>query len=298
MVPRLLPSRIGMDMSGLAVVAGATGYLGRHVVTELHQRGWRVRALARDESRLAPIRDAVDEMYIAAATDPAALAGLCDGASLVFSSLGITRQKDGLDYWQVDYQANRWLLDRAVQAGVRRFVFVSVLHGAELRDIDMVGARERLVDELRRASIRSLVVRPTGFFSDVAEIFRMACRGRVFVFGDGTSRLNPIHGADLAQAIADAASTDVDEIEVGGPDTFTQLEIGRLAFEALNRPPRFTHLPSWLVDTALAAVKPLSSRWWNIGSFMAAAGRRDMVAPATGSRHLFDFFQQLAREAS
>jgi uncharacterized protein YbjT (DUF2867 family) len=35
----------------LAVVAGATGDLGRHVVAALRRDGWRVRALVRDATR-------------------------------------------------------------------------------------------------------------------------------------------------------------------------------------------------------------------------------------------------------
>ena len=38
---------------GTAVVAGATGSIGRHVVKALHARGFRVRAVVRDPNRLA-----------------------------------------------------------------------------------------------------------------------------------------------------------------------------------------------------------------------------------------------------
>jgi uncharacterized protein YbjT (DUF2867 family) len=44
----------------LAVVAGATGYLGGHVVRALHARGFRVRVLARDVARLASTPSSLD----------------------------------------------------------------------------------------------------------------------------------------------------------------------------------------------------------------------------------------------
>ena len=71
------------------LVAGSTGYLGQHVVRELHARGHQVRALVRSPAKLDPVRDAVDETHQADATDPDALAGCCDGTDAVFSSIGL-----------------------------------------------------------------------------------------------------------------------------------------------------------------------------------------------------------------
>jgi hypothetical protein len=49
----------------------------------------------------------------------------------------------------------------------------------------------------------------------------MARRGRVWLIGSGQSRVNPIHGADLAVACADAIEGADGDIEVGGPETMT-----------------------------------------------------------------------------
>ena len=89
-------------------VAGATGYLGRYLCAEYRSRGWRVIALVRDAERAAGL-DA-DRLVEAEATRPETLKGAMDGADLVISALGITRQADGLGYHEVDYQANICLL--------------------------------------------------------------------------------------------------------------------------------------------------------------------------------------------
>jgi uncharacterized protein YbjT (DUF2867 family) len=86
------------------LVAGATGYLGRFVVKAFKAKGYWVRALGRSEAKLAPIKELADELFIGEVTDPGSLDGLCDGIDAVFSSVGITRQKDGLTYNDVDYQ--------------------------------------------------------------------------------------------------------------------------------------------------------------------------------------------------
>ena len=99
------------------LVAGATGYLGQFVVKALKAKGYWIRALGRSAAKLAPVEDYADELFIGEVTDPDSLTGLCDGIDIVFSSVGITRQKDGLTYNDVDYQANRNLLTIAEASG-------------------------------------------------------------------------------------------------------------------------------------------------------------------------------------
>ncbi|SPJ24605.1 NAD(P)H-binding protein [Palleronia abyssalis] len=75
------------------LVAGATGYLGRFLCAEYARRGHHVTALVRDARRAGTLADLTVE---AEATRPDTLKGIIDGTELVVSSLGITRQADGL----------------------------------------------------------------------------------------------------------------------------------------------------------------------------------------------------------
>ena len=49
------------------------------------------------------------------------LKGCRSGIDTVISTLGITRQKDGLTYLDVDYQANLNLLNEACESGSSTF---------------------------------------------------------------------------------------------------------------------------------------------------------------------------------
>ena len=46
-------------------------------------------------------------------------------------------------------------------------------------------------------------MRPNGFFSDMKDFLEMAKKGRVYLFGDGQFKLNPIDGKDLAVVCVD-----------------------------------------------------------------------------------------------
>ena len=75
----------------------------------------------------------------------------------------------------------------------------------------------------------------------------MARSGRVYLFGDGSNRINPIHGVDLAEVCADALVSREQQLDVGGPEVFTYREIAELAFEVLEKPSKITCLPKKLI---------------------------------------------------
>ncbi len=284
------------------LVAGATGYLGKYVCRQFKRQGYWVRALARDPAKLKvegpalepAVADSLDDVFVGQATDPNALAGLCDGIDVVFSSLGITRQTDRLGYMDVDYQANKNILDLAVQAGVRKFIFIYGFNAQLMERFGPMRARRRFIDELQRTRLDRTVVSPNGFFDDMAEFLRMAHRGAVYLVGDGSSRINPIHGADLASVCVEAASQEQQEISVGGPTVHTYRQIAELAFDALKKPPKIRRLPAWLVELAGAVVRPFSQKYSAIAGGLATIMQHDFIAPPSGTHALGDFYERLA----
>ena len=273
------------------LVAGSTGYLGGFVCQELKARGHFVRALARSPEKLVPFRDSLDEIVEAEVTRPETLEHVCDGIDAVFSSVGITRQKDGLTFRDVDYQGNKNLLDAALRAGVQKFVYVSAVNGAHLRHLDIVDAHEAFVDELEASGLAHTVVRPTAYFSDMSEVFEMARRGKVWLIGSGTNRVNPIHGADLAVVCADAIESRESEIAVGGPQTMTWREVAKLAFEVLGRPEKVTCIPAWLMWPVVRLVRLFNRHQGELLAFFTTMATTDVVAPETGTRTLEQHFK-------
>lgn len=279
-------------------MAGATGYLGGHVVQALKAAGWRVRAFARSEERARGIRKHIDELVTGDVTRPETLAGMCDDVDVVFSSLGITRQKDGLTYMDVDYGGNKHFLEEARRAGVGRFIYISVLNGPRMRQLAMVDAKERFVDELKASGMGYAIVRPNGFFSDMEEVLKMARKGRVYLFGDGHYQVNPISGEDLAEFCVGLMKGGDIEVDVGGPQTSTQEEVARMAFRLLGRRPRITHVPEGLAKGLLVLAKTFTTvRTYGPLEFFITAMTMDMVAPEDGSKTLEEHYRELIEHA-
>lgn len=273
-------------------IAGATGYLGRFLCKEYQTRGWHVTALARKSSNHADVP--ADRIVEAEATWSESLAGIMKDTDLVVSALGITRQADGVGYWDVDYQANVNLLEEALRSKVARFAFVHVLNADRMENVPLVAAKAAFVRKLQTADIQSTIIAPTGYFSDMVDFLNMAKAGRIWLFGNGQHRINPIHGADLAAALFDAVEEGSAWAGIGGPETFTQEDLAKLCFEVMERQPRISYLPDILRRLALRLLPRIAPR--QIAGpiqFFLTAGGMNMTAPPSGTRKLVDHFNSL-----
>lgn len=281
------------------LVAGATGYLGGHIVWELKREGFFVRAVVRDPKKLKKTDPAVDDVFQAELTRPGTLAGCCDGIDTVITSVGITRQKDGLTYMDVDYQANLNLMQEALKSGVRRFIYIFIFNAEKMGALKIIRAKQRFADELKQSGLNYCLIKPTGFFSDMREFLEMAKKGTVSLFGKGDHRINPIDGSDLARICVDAVKNETKVIDVGGPAVLTHTGIAETAFGVLHRPVRIRRIPIWTKDLFLFLLRNLSSvRYYGPIEFLMTVLTMDMVAPSFGEKDLSSYFQQCILSAA
>lgn len=276
------------------LLAGATGYLGERIAKELLKKSYPVRALARNSIKLKQKNIGLTDIVQAEITQPDSIKGCCKDIDVVISTVGITKQKDGLTYMDVDYQANMNLLQEAKQNGVKKFIYISVLHGEKLRHLKICDAKELFVDHLITSGMKYCIIRPNGFFSDMTEFYTMAKKGRVYIFGDGELRMNPIHGEDLATVCVEAIDKPDLEIKAGGPEILTHNKIAAIAFEALGTKPEITHIPNWIRVAILKMVRLFSgSKIYGPIEFFMTVMAMNMVAPKYGSHTLREFFTNL-----
>lgn len=274
------------------LVAGATGYLGQHMVRELKQRGYWVRVLIRNRLQ-REMFDEVDDCFVGQVTNQQSLQGVAKGIDCVFSSIGITRQKDGLTYMDVDYQGNVNLLEEAKRSEVTKFMYVSALNGDQYRNLKIFEAKERFVDELKTSGLDYTILRPNGFFSDMRDFLDMAKSGTVYLFGHGNFKLNPISGEDLATVCADQITLNNETVNVGGPDMLTQNAIAELALNAWNKKTKIIHLPDWIRRFVIWVLRTFTtSKVYGPFEFFLTVMATDQMAPTFGNRKLAEFYQQ------
>jgi uncharacterized protein YbjT (DUF2867 family) len=284
------------------LIAGATGYLGKYAVQAFKARGYWVRVLTRSKERLfeagpftapALTPEDMDDVFIGEITQPDSLAGALDGIDVVFSSVGISRQRDGLTFEQVDYQCNRNLIDLCQGSSVRQFVYVSMQGAENIMQLAITQAHEKVVADLKNSDLDYRIVRPCGYFSDMGVLYEMAVKGRAYLVGAGTNLMNPIHGRDLAEACVDTLEGEELEVEAGGPDVMTQREAAELAFEVAGYPAKISVIPMWVARALVKFIGLLSKQFGDLGDFIVTAGEIDGVGPKRGKQTLKSYFEFL-----
>jgi len=275
------------------LLAGATGYLGGFIAKALVEENFKTKLIARSTKKLKSFESNTVKIIKAEVTKSDTLYGICKGITTVISTVGITRQKDGLSYMDVDYQANLNLLNEAKRAGVKKFIYVSAINGDKYRHLKIFEAKEKFVDALKNSGLDYTVIRPNGFFSDMKDFLDMAKRGKIYLFGNGQQKFNPIHGEDLAIVCLQAIDATSKEIIVGGPDILTLNEIGEMALDAHQKPIKIIHLPDWIRKFVIWGARTFtSSKTYGPIEFFLTLMAEDNIAPRFGTRRLYDFFRE------
>ena len=113
------------------VVAGGTGFIGRHISRALLDAGHRVTVLTRSPNKVAGVLElAGAEATRADVTDPRSLSGVLRGAEAVvgavqFPNHPVEVPRKGLTYDRYDREGTENLLAEAKSAGVGHYAYVS-----------------------------------------------------------------------------------------------------------------------------------------------------------------------------
>ncbi len=210
----------------LALVTGASGFVGSHLVAALIAAGWRVRRLARPASPPAP--DARVESRVAPPDDARAIArsGALADVDVVFHVAGVTRAHSAARFAAGNVAPTRALLDAIGEArggALPRGVLVSSQAAAGAAaapdrprteddppaPVGAYGASKRAAEEVVAAhaagGARWTVVRPCAVFGardrDFLPLFRQATRGVALLPGTRDAWLSLVHAPDLARAL-------------------------------------------------------------------------------------------------
>ena len=125
----------------------------------------------------------------------------------------------------------------------------------------------------------------------------MAKKGRIYLFGNGEIKANPIHGEDLAAVCVEAIEGADSEVIAGGPETLTYNEIAKIAFEAAGTTVKIAHIPDWIRSTLLRLVRTIfSGKVYGPIEFFLTVSSIDMIAPEYGTHKLRDHFRKVSQE--
>jgi uncharacterized protein YbjT (DUF2867 family) len=230
------------------VVTGAFGYSGKYITRKLLERGIAVRTLTNHPARPNPFAGSVAPAPFNF-DNPAALAASLSGATVVINTYWIRFEQGALTFDRAVRNV-RTLIQAALDAGVRRFVQISITNASADSPLPYFHGKGVLEDSLRHSGLSYAIVRPTVIFgTEDILINNIAWSLRKFpIFltpGDGQYRLQPVFVEDLAELIVNVAQQDEKtEIDAVGPEIFSFDQLLDLIRRIVGGRARIFHAPA------------------------------------------------------
>jgi NADH dehydrogenase len=259
----------GIVRGGLVTVFGGSGFVGRHAVRALAQRGYRIRAASRRPDLAGHLQPmgGVGQIHAVQANlrYPESVARACEGADAVVNLVAVLASSGRQNFDALHVEGARAVARAAREAGVRMLVHISAI-GADPASPGEYG-RSRAAGEaaVRKEFPGAVILRPSIVFGPEDEFFnRFAAMARqaplLPLIGGGRTRFQPVYVGDVAQAIAAAVegkATPGAVYELGGPEVVTFRQALERTQTWAGRDRGYLRLPFWLAKLGAALTWPL-----------------------------------------
>ena len=215
-----------------ALIVGATGFIGSHVVKRLLSRGFHVRALVRNNGHQNHLVHKDVELIYGDVLDRNSLRNAADDVDLVYSVFGLLGLWGIPDhiYREINVYGVRNLLDACLGKNVKQFIHVSSagvlgplssgviadetfpLNPSNIYETTKCEAEKEVVDFNRDHGIPFTIIRPEFVYgpgdSHVLGLFRSIRDKKFALIGKGESLLHPTYIDDLVQGIIQCTSNE------------------------------------------------------------------------------------------
>jgi nucleoside-diphosphate-sugar epimerase len=255
----------------LAVVTGASGFVGSHVVDELLRHGARVRCLVRRTSSRRWLEGKPVELFEADLSSLPRLSEAVRGARWIVHAAGLTRARSAAEYNAANVGGTEMMLRAALEAGpdFKRFLYVGsqaaagpssdgrpVTEEERPEPVSSYGLSKLRAEQLvllMRGRLPVTVFRPPAVYGprdDAILRYFLAVKRHLRPELKRGARFSVVFAEDLARA-ARLALTD-DRAAGGGffvsePDETDYGEMGDLVARAMGTWTVAVHPPGWLL---------------------------------------------------
>jgi uncharacterized protein YbjT (DUF2867 family) len=245
-------------------VFGGTGFVGRHVVRHLRESGIRVRVVSRHPGRAEG--DGIEQIAADANAERPVEAAVA-GADGVVNAISLYVEHGSDTFHSLHVETAGKIARIARQAGIRRFVHISGIGANTASPSPYIRSRGEGEAAVQTAFPGAVIVRPAVMFAPddvlLTAILRLMRSLPVYpIFGDGRTRLQPVHADDVAAAIAQIcvrARSHHHVYELAGPRVYSYEELLRAIARIAGMRPVLMRMPFVLWD-ALAGLAEMLPR--------------------------------------
>ena len=254
------------------LVAGGTGFLGRHISAALLADGHEVSVLGRDPRKVPRIPQLAGATGVYGdVTDPYSLKGALDGHDAVavavqFPNYPMELPRKGLTFDRYDRLGTQYLAEEAVRAGVPRFFYVSGAGVHPQSDKPWYRAKGRAEEIIRTSGLTYSILRPSWAYgpedkalNKFVNIARLSPVVPIPTRFEGTTpviqKIQPVSCDDIGLAASRIFSSDEAwgrVLEIGCREVMTMPEVVRTMLDVLGKKRALVPVPTALMKVATA----------------------------------------------
>lgn len=248
------------------LVAGGTGFIGRHLCAALADRGHAVTACSRDpDPSAAPDGVQVEAGDVTTFDSIAPLIEATDAVVNLVALSPLFKPSGGEEvHERVHLTGTRNVVRAMADSPCDRLLQFSAIAADPEGPTSYLRAKGKAERVITAADVDWTIVRPTVVFGPGDEFVPMT-RTLTTPYvtglpGGGRSRFQPIAVTDLVNLMARALEDEshVEEVyELGGPTVYTLADVTRAIYAAENKPVRIIPIPMALARIGLAVIDPV-----------------------------------------
>lgn len=214
-------------------IAGATGFVGGHLVDNLLSQGHKLKCLARSEKAKESLSAKGVEVIHGDITTPDTLKGILQPEDFVIHLVGIIEEKGKATFGSIHVDGTSNLVNEAKRAGVRHFFYQSAL-GADINSWSgYLKTKAEAEDIVKRSGLKYTIFRPSliigpwdGFTKKLVDMLKLS--PVLPIPGEGKSKFQPIYIKDWLKCmgkVIDNPDKFISTYEIGGPEHLSYKEI-------------------------------------------------------------------------
>jgi len=255
----------------MILITGATGLVGRHLVTELIECGWPVRVLVEPRRRASRMQwpSGVD-VISGGLNDPESLHKALINVHTVFHLASAQWWGKPRDLERIDIQGTQNLIAAARSARIGRIYYLSQLGAEPSSAYRLLRVKGQVEGLIRNSGIAYTILRcgvifgpEDRFVNGIAMLLRT---NPIFFLqpGRGDGLLHPLYVIDLVKALINSLDSInlVDSvIEIGGAEYITYNEMIRTVMRVSHAHRMIIPVPPYALRTLTAFMNRIVPRW-------------------------------------
>lgn len=261
-------------MTEKILVTGAGGFTGGALARRLAENGHEVRGSVRQSGDTSLLEKAGVEVISGDIGNLEDVKRMVAGCTHVFHIAALFRRAGVPDseYYRVNVDGTRFLLDSAHEAGVKRFIHCSTIgvcghianppanentayNPGDIYQVTKMEGEKLALNYFRSGQMNGLVVRPASIYGPgdlrLLKLFRMINSGRFVIVGNGRPTFHTVYIDDLIDGFLLAMEADIlngDVFIIAGGEYVPLNELFRMIADTLGVKPPRVRVPAWPVQ--------------------------------------------------